>query len=198
MGGSDAGAERQTSLPHSVELAESIGLDRQSVSVVEHDSRWSAAFSEVSTSLASVLPPEVARIEHVGSTSVHGLPAKPILDIAIGLIVDVPDADLAHTLSALDLEFVGDFERYGGRLFLAESGPNVAAVHVHVVSIDDPQWVRYLAFRDGLRADPELAADYAALKRRLASEHCDDRVGYTSAKFDFVLHHAEQLAARRR
>lgn len=190
--------EQQTSLPHSVELAESIGLDRQSVRVVEHDSRWSAAFSEVANSLASVLPPEVARIEHVGSTSVPGLPAKPILDIAIGLVIDLSEPDLEDRLSRLDLEFVGDFERYGGRLFLAENGPNVAAIHVHVVSIGDPQWSRYLSFRDGLRADSQLAADYAQLKQRLASEHRNDRPGYTAAKFDFVLHHAEQLAARRR
>ena len=198
MGGSDEEESQHTSLPHSVELAESIGLERQSVRVVEHDPRWSAAFSEVSARLSSVLPVEVARIEHVGSTSVPGLPAKPILDIAIGLIVEVAEADLVERLAGLDLEFVGDFGRYGGHLFLAENSPNVAALHVHVVLIDDPQWARYLAFRDGLRANPALAEEYTELKWRLAAQHGDDRAAYTDAKFDFVLRHSEELAARRR
>lgn len=199
MSESDDGAEQQSSLlPYSVELVDSIGLERRSVRVVEHDDRWPAAFAEVAASLAASLPPDIAQIEHVGSTSVPGLSAKPILDIAVGLRNELPHAELVTRLQGLGLEYLGDFKQYGGRLFLAENSPNVAAVHIHVVAIDDPQWERYLAFRDGLRADPQLAAEYTSLKLRLASDHQGDRTGYTEAKFDFVLRHAEQLAARRR
>lgn len=194
----EAGSGEGTPFPRSVELADSIGLDRSSVRVVDYDERWPAAFDEIAEILGEVLSSEVAVVEHVGSTSVPGLPAKPILDIAIGLRRHLDHDDLVARLVELGFTYRGDFGDFGGRLFLAETGPNSASVHVHIVAVSDPQWSRYLAFRDGLRADPALAVVYAELKKRLAAEHPDDRAAYTEAKFDFVFSHAEELAARRR
>lgn len=198
VGSGASGPGEGVPLPRSAELADSIGLDRSSVRVVDYDTRWPVAFDEIAEIIGDALPSEVATIEHVGSTSVPGLPAKPILDVAIGLRRHLDTDGLVASLVELGFTYRGDFGDFGGRLFLAETGPNSVSVHVHVVEVSDPQWSRYLAFRDGLRADPALAAEYAELKKRLATEHADDRAAYTEAKFDFVFGHAEEMAARRR
>ncbi len=136
---------------------------------------------------ASLAPWLVAPVEHVGSTAVPGLAAKPILDFQAAV------ADLgAVALIAEKLALVGWYyvppeldQRPWRRFFVKVSGGRRAA-HLHIMAAGTPRWDEQLAFRDALRADPGLVKAYAAQKLELAARHATDRERYTSAKADFV------------
>ncbi|MFI6481456.1 GrpB family protein [Nonomuraea sp. NPDC050663] len=164
----------------------SVGLERGRVRLAEHDPRWSAAFEDVRAPLAAALGPLAAGIEHVGSTAVPGLPAKPIIDVAVGLTHDADVEAVVAALTGLGYLFKGDQGDEGGLLFELRSGPDVGVAHVHAVRHGDPQWVAYLAFRDRLRDDATLRDSYAALKRSLAGRFPSDRLEYTEGKSPFI------------
>jgi GrpB-like predicted nucleotidyltransferase (UPF0157 family)/SAM-dependent methyltransferase len=121
-------------------------------------------------------------IEHVGSTAVAGLAAKPILDVVVGLAGRADLGDVTGKLEELGYEFRGDKGEAGGCLFVLEDTPKNRVAHVHLVRHDDELWNRYLAFRDRLRDDPDAQTAYASLKRELARQHRHDRAAYTAGK----------------
>ncbi|MEK7247869.1 MAG: GrpB family protein, partial [Chloroflexota bacterium] len=124
-------------------------------------------------------------IEHVGSTAVPGLAAKPIIDI-MPAIRSLADArHIIAPMEALGYEYVPEFEDdLPERRYFRRGVPR--SHHVHVVETTSTFWRRHLAFRDYLRAHPETAAEYAALKRRLADGYGSDSGGYTNAKTEFI------------
>ena len=122
----------------------------------------------------------------MGSTAVPGLPAKPIVDLAARLAHDAAIEAVIPRAEALGYIYRGDGADQGGHLFVLEREPDVRVVHLHVVRWDDPQWSRYLAFRDGLRRRPDLCARYAVLKLALAATYRDSRKTYTESKHDFI------------
>jgi GrpB-like predicted nucleotidyltransferase (UPF0157 family) len=148
--------------------------------VAAYDPGWPAAFAAERERIAAALA-DVA-IEHIGSTAVPGLPAKPIIDIAVGLSGAAGTDACVAALAALGYgrEPAGDFE---GRVFLRR--PGAPAYHLSLTPRGGAYWIEHLAFRDALRADPELARRYGRLKRRLAREH-DDAEAYTRAKTALV------------
>jgi len=131
-------------------------------------------------------------VEHVGSTAVPGLPAKPIIDLMAS--VRDPDAVVREAADALradgwhyvppDLDSGGSWRRFYVKP--DPSGQHRYA-HLHLIKAGHPRWTQQLEFRDALRRDNELADTYANLKRRLAAEHPHDREAYTEAKADFIL-----------
>ncbi len=126
-------------------------------------------------------------VEHVGSTAVPGLSAKPILDLQAA----VADLDVAGEVAAL-LGRAGwhyvppELDARPWRRFLVkvEGGHRVA--HLHLLTLRDPRWHQQLMFRDALRNDPALRCEYAELKSSLAAEHAEDREAYTDGKAEFV------------
>ncbi|SNS15029.1 GrpB domain, predicted nucleotidyltransferase, UPF0157 family [Geodermatophilus pulveris] len=128
----------------------------------------------------------VAPVEHVGSTAVPGLDAKPVLDLQAA----VADLESAPAVAAA----LGDgwhlvppvLDARPWRRLLVRVVDGARAVHLHLLLAGDPRWAEQLAFRDALRRDPALARRYAALKRELAAEHADDREAYTRGKAEFV------------
>lgn len=163
-----------------------LGLKRGTVLVVPSDPGWEAAFAREKASLQRQLGCLVLDIQHVGSTAVPGLEAKPILDIAIAIAAESMIVLLRPPLSVLGYLDRGDSGDQGGYLFVKEIAPGVRSHHVHVVTMHDVQWRHYLYFRDRLRSDPGLRSEYAALKQSLARRFADDRVGYTAGKQDFI------------
>lgn len=157
---------------------------REPVRVVPYDPAWPARFEVFRDRLAAVLGPVAGRIEHVGSTSVPGLPAKPVIDIQ----VSVPDVE-AEAAYRPPIESCGwplSAREPGHRYFRPPNGaPRV--VQVHVCSVGSAWERNHLLFRDHLRTHPETAEAYAALKRRLAAEHGHDRLLYTDLKSPFIL-----------
>jgi GrpB-like predicted nucleotidyltransferase (UPF0157 family) len=119
---------------------------------------------------------------------VPGLAAKPIIDIAIGVQGEMRIDRIIRVLEPLGWIYRGDAADDGGHVFVFDDRPDHRIAHLHVVSTDDPQWLRYLAFRDRLRRDPVARAEYDALKRRLANQFPEDRKAYTAAKESFIRH----------
>jgi GrpB-like predicted nucleotidyltransferase (UPF0157 family) len=129
----------------------------------------------------------VAPIEHFGSTAVPGLAAKPILD----LLAAVTDLDVgpevALILAPHGWHFVPpELDGRAYERFFVKVVDGHRAAHLHLVLAGSSHWSDRLRFRDRLRGDPQSAADYAALKTRLAAAHAEDRERYSAAKHDFV------------
>ena len=155
--------------------------------VVDPDPRWPEAFDAAAAELRAALPDDlVVRIDHVGSTSVAGLPAKPVIDIQVSLASLIPVDAYRDPLLALgyshDLDPWNDDHEY----FSRESRDSHEGVHVHVC-LSGSRWERrHLAFRDRLRAHPDDAAAYGRLKRELAAAHPRDIVSYLDGKTGFI------------
>lgn len=164
-----------------------LGLSNGDVGLADHDPRWSCLYADVASEIYRAVNDKGARVEHIGSTSIPGLSAKPLLDIAVGIPEIVADDTITAKLEGIGFEFQMDLGIYGGLFFTVSASPSTKVAHLHVVDIDDFQWRWYLAFRDGLRSDPELAKEYEEIKRSAANANPDDRDAYTKAKFDWVL-----------
>ncbi|MFC7483044.1 GrpB family protein [Luedemannella flava] len=162
------------------------GLAYGTVKVVAHDAGWAHIAADHIARIRAALSAWALAVEHVGSTAVVGLPAKPIVDLAVLLAVHADPEQIIDRLGACGYVFRGDKGDQGGMLFVAETAPRVRVAHVHVLPDGDPQGAYYLAVRDRLRDQPHLAEAYAALKIRLAAEHGDDRASYTAAKDRFL------------
>lgn len=148
---------------------------------------WPGAFAIERARLLAILTGGTYVVEHIGSTAVPGLAAKPVIDIMVGAESLAAIERHAQALADHGYAYVPQHEgglpqrRYFEKL---EDGTHVA--HVHAVVINTPFWVQHLAFRDALRANADVAARYGALKRRLAVEHAGDREAYTRAKASFI------------
>jgi GrpB-like predicted nucleotidyltransferase (UPF0157 family) len=153
------------------------------IEIVEYDPRWVAMFEALGEQLAAALGPLVLRIEHVGSTAVPGLAAKPIVDL--DLVVAPRDLPaVIQRLAALGYQHQGDLGVAGREAFTTP--PTQPPQHLYVCAPDSRELGRHLAFRDALRTRPATARAYAELKRRLARQHAADRAAYTDAKTAFV------------
>jgi len=129
-------------------------------------------------------------ILHIGATSVPGLAAKPLIDMMAG-VGDFEAARAAYE-PLLAAGYVQTPHRPGIAHHFSKPSERSATYGLHLTEPGSDLWTERLAFRDSLRADPEAAAEYAALKLRLAGEHPDDPAAYTAGKRAFV---GEILAA---
>lgn len=156
-----------------------------------YDPQWAAWARHLRSRLTEVLRPWLsAPAEHVGSTAVPGLAAKPIIDLMVGVVDLDTTVTQAHDVLAADgwcyvpVELDGrDWRRFF--VWPDESGTRRVA-HLHLLAAGDPRWHDQLAFRDALRTNSGLASRYERLKRRLAQQHADDREAYTEAKSAFI------------
>jgi GrpB-like predicted nucleotidyltransferase (UPF0157 family) len=155
------------------------------IHVEPYNPAWPAAFTAERDALLPILKPWLSGpIEHVGSTAVPGLPAKPIIDIMAAVQdLETSRAALPHLAS---LGYCYAPYRDDVMHWLCKPGPDVRTHHLHLVPHGSALWNDRIAFRDRLRADAELAAEYAELKVRLARTHADDREAYTQAKTPFI------------
>lgn len=162
-------------------------MSDQVVEIAEYDPAWPDRFAGQQGRVTSLLDPWLAGpVEHIGSTAVPGLPAKPVID----MLAPVHSLDAARdAVGALETDgwmyWPADPNRHY-RLWLLRPLPETRTHHLHVIQGDDPHAQALLAFRDALRADPDLCSGYAQLKKRLAQEHRGNRNRYSNAKSDFV------------
>jgi GrpB-like predicted nucleotidyltransferase (UPF0157 family) len=164
------------------------------VRVVPYDGRWPVRFEEERRVLERVLAPWVVTpVQHIGSTSIPGISAKPVLDMMVGI------RDLREASDAMgplrEVGYVFAPHRPHEALWFFKAAPpaeDVHTHHLHLTAVDSRLWLERLAFRNALRADPELRDEYEALKIRLAAAHSQDGVTYTENKRAFV---ARVLAA---
>jgi len=171
--------------------------------VVDYDSAWPQWFTRSAAAIREACGALVIAIEHIGSTSVPGLAAKPIVDIMPMLARFDDGFACVAPLEALGYTSRGEFGIRGRHYFVRDAGARLdrgeqddrLPEHVHVYARGADEAVRHLLLRNYLRAHPERAAAYAALKRDLALRFRDDREGYSEAKTDFIL---ETVALARR
>ena len=163
--------------------SKSLGLESGIVRLVEYDERWPALFAAESGLLRDVCKSLPLKIEHIGSTSVPGLCAKPVLDILAGYPAHASPLDYVAPLTSAGYEHRGE-NGIPGRQFFRRGRPR--AYHLHLVALDSRLWNEHIAFRDRLRADARLAREYADLKRALAARFPRDRESYITGKSAFV------------
>lgn len=158
--------------------------------IVDYDSAWVAQYQREREMITGALGDFVAGIEHVGSTSVPGLSAKPTIDILLGVdSLAEFDRDGIHRLVSAGYEYVPKFENeMPYRRYFRRWNDTLTdhTVHIHTVEPQNPFWRRHLDFRDYLRAHPDVASEYAALKRDLVQRFAHDSVAYTDAKTEFI------------
>jgi GrpB-like predicted nucleotidyltransferase (UPF0157 family) len=155
------------------------------IEIVPYKPEWPAQFELERSALQTVLRPWLAGdIEHVGSTAVVGLAAKPVIDI-MAPVASLRDSEAAIQAVA-QLGYLHHPYRAEVMHWFCKPSPTVRTHHLHLVPIGSPLWLERLAFRDALRADSLLAQAYASLKHQLAAQFPSDREAYTEAKAPFV------------
>jgi GrpB-like predicted nucleotidyltransferase (UPF0157 family) len=162
------------------------------VIIVPYVPIWPDIFAELRDRLVAALGLAAIRIEHIGSTAVPGLAAKPIIDIDV-VIATQADLPLAISkLSAAGYAYQGEKGIEGRHAFAQPAA--LPPHHLYVCAASSSELRRHIAFRDYLRANPEAAKAYGALKKRLAEKFGEDREGYTEAKSAFIAEALSNLA----
>jgi GrpB-like predicted nucleotidyltransferase (UPF0157 family) len=160
-------------------MTDSLGLESGVVRLVEYDPRWPELFAAEQQRIRDHCGTLALRLEHVGGTSIPGMCAKPVLDIAAGRPRDASIENYVAALTRAGYEHRGE-RGVPGRHFFRRGQPR--AYHLHMVEEGGPLWRDYLAFRDYLRTDAEAARQFADLKRVLAARFARDREAYLDAK----------------
>jgi GrpB-like predicted nucleotidyltransferase (UPF0157 family) len=167
--------------------ASELKCSNDEIVVVPHSPAWTGRFRSESQLLHVALSEVKPAIEHIGSTAVPGLAAKPIIDMLIGVESLSAFESHATRLAVFGYQYIPEYERaLPDRRFFKRVVNGVRTHHVHVVEKNGVYWKRYLKFRDSLRDDGWIASRYAELKRRLAARHSFDRDAYTNGKTGFI------------
>ncbi len=155
------------------------------IEVVDYTPQWVELFALEQDALARELKTWLVGLpEHIGSTAVPGLAAKPIIDImapVASLEASLPAIEAAGRIGYVHYPYMPDVMHW-----FCKPDPSHRTHHLHLVPLGSPLWVDRLAFRDALRASEALQKEYQSLKRALAQVHRDDREAYTSAKGPFI------------
>lgn len=163
-----------------------IGLKQQTIKLVEHSNEMDIYANTLIDSIRAILGEDILHIDHIGSTSIETIKAKPIIDLAL----HVKDFNVVTNK-------LNDFERLGfnykgkavlpNALYFNLTKENVSYCHLHVFENYAQEWKNHLYFRDYLRKYPSVAKQYEALKEALMQKYKDDRVTYTHEKASFIL-----------
>jgi GrpB-like predicted nucleotidyltransferase (UPF0157 family) len=154
------------------------------VVIVPYDPEWPQLFSELGAALRGALGSVALRIDHIGSTSVPGLEAKPIVDVQISVASFEPLEDFRVPLERMGLVHRADNPDLTKRYF--RESPGTRRTHIHVRCAGSFSEQLALLFRDYMRAHAGDARRYAEVKRELAEEYRDNRHAYTDAKAAFI------------
>ena len=171
-----------------------LGLKRGTVKLLPHDSEWAEIFAREKQLLKKTFGNTIIAIEHVGSTAIPGIPAKPIIDMNIGVRSLKIARNMKNKFKKIGYEYrpVNPLisKRQKKQLKWQElyvKGPESKRTHfAHVTVYNSDYWRRDLLFRDYLRRNPPRAEEYANLKRKLAKKYPKNRMKYTENKDKFI------------
>ncbi len=157
------------------------------VVILPYNEEWPGDFAKESARIQSAAGNYFTGIHHIGSTSVPGLVAKPIIDMLIAL-KSLDDTSLfVPLITALGYRYFPEHEiELPERRYFSRVLDDTHGFHLHMVEPDSTFYRRHLAFRDYLRAHPDARDEYGELKLRLADQYGSDREGYTDAKTEFI------------
>ncbi|MGB1248237.1 MAG: GrpB family protein [Chitinophagales bacterium] len=163
-----------------------IGVKRGTVRIESHSTEWTQLFSIERQLIQAIFKEKAIAIEHIGSTAISNLPAKPLIDIAI--LVNEVDALSEEYKSLIEKGYVERVGRLEGKLkvFAKQSEENIVSHHIHVIQKDEKDWEAKIKFRDSLLNDSELVNEYAQLKISLQEKYPNERLKYTEGKNEFI------------
>lgn len=157
------------------------------VVVSPYSAEWPGCFAGAREELLGVFAPLAVVVEHIGSTSVVGLAAKPVIDVLLGAGSLGEIEAKIPALGERGYSYVPKYEHeLPLRRYFVKSSTTSFRIHVHAVEWGSRFWQEHLAFRDALRADAALRSQYQSLKLRLVEEFADDKSAYSSAKSPFI------------
>jgi GrpB-like predicted nucleotidyltransferase (UPF0157 family) len=161
-----------------------LGLENNLVRLSDHSQLWAELYREEEKRIMAAVGHLIIELQHIGSTAIPGIKAKPILDVMAG----VPQLEKALLCKA-PLETIGyDYIAHAGIANDYVFGKGVARTHyLHVVEHGGAKWINHLCFRDRLRNDPELAQAYERLKEQLSRKFSGSRAKYHDAKSKFII-----------
>ncbi len=166
-----------------------LGLNKDVVELVEHTDEWKDLFKQEKALLENLIGEHVISIEHIGSTAIGGIAAKPLLDLMIGVrsLNDVENFD-RRKLKEAGIYHLGRVEIEGKLVYAKFSDlKELTKTHVyHVVEHEGDWWHRHTAFRDYLMEHPEIAKDYETLKKALVQLHPENEAAYAEGKKQFI------------
>ena len=167
------------------------------VVLVPHDPSWAGLYAQEAALWREVLREEVVDVAHIGSTTIPGIVAKPIIDMLITVrdVARVDDYDA--TLAAIGYRARGE-NGIPGRRYFVKGSEELHTHHAHAFAAGSPEVARHLAFRDYLRAHPAEAAAYARFKEALAARFPADPAAYTEAKGPYIREVVARALAWRR
>ena len=164
------------------------------IEIVEYNPQWPVQYQQAKAEILTVIGNKVQAIEHVGSTAVHGLGAKSIIDIMVAVRRLSDAQECIEPLRSIGYHYVPEYEAFIPERCYFHGGPPERHRHLHMVERTSDFWKRHLLFRNYLRAHPDVARHYHELKKELAAKYGSDREGYTDAKTSFI----ESAVARAR
>ncbi|MFD3262213.1 GrpB family protein [Paenibacillus lentus] len=155
------------------------------ITIVEYDSNWTTEYLKEEQAIKEILQDDLVNSFHIGSTSVPGLKAKPIIDILL-VVNDIGGLDnFSAQFENLGYEVMGEFGIKGRRYF--RKGGDDRTHQIHAFQYDHIQEIeRHLSFRDYLRQNPKICKEYGDLKSELADKYPTDIESYGDGKDDFV------------
>lgn len=157
------------------------------VVIVEYDPEWPALYEAEQHRILTAVGDRVRTVEHIGSTSVSGLCAKPIIDV-MAAVAGPEEADaLLPALDAIGYDDVTKILDDAEWFYCLGRGRRSLYYHLHLVRAGSDHWRRHVTFRDYLRRHPSTADEYCRLKKSLAERHRTERERYTEAKTQFIM-----------
>ena len=176
----------------------SLGLKRGTVQLEPHDKQWDEAAIQTIKNLKSILGDDAVDIQHIGSTAIPAIKAKPIIDIAVGVTDFEKIMSYNEQLQKDGIFYRGsDVEnqmKYASQkrvLFeilyvMGDMEKDIRTPHIHVVKWNGTEWRNYIHFRDCLNANENMALQYQRVKEELESKYADNRGLYTKGKKDII------------
>lgn len=157
------------------------------VRIEQYDPNWILKFQNEKENILKLCNELILEIEHIGSTSVENLGAKPIIDIMIGVKTLDLDIQIIPKIESLGYIYVKKYESIMPfRRYFTKEKNNMREFHIHLVEKDTDFWKKHLVFRDKLRNNSEIMNSYYNLKLELAKKFRTDTSKYTDAKTDFI------------
>ncbi len=166
--------------------------------IADYNPQWPVLFEQEKAHLTEALGEHFFCIEHIGSTSVPGLGAKPIIDIMIAVrSLEEADQFCIQPIVKMGYVYMQEFEQETPqrRFFRKTTAEGVRTHHIHMVKLDSKWWRDHLLFRDYLRVHAEARRTYETYKRQLAEREWNESSDYSEAKTDFILKIMEEARA---
>ncbi|TFG11015.1 GrpB family protein [Candidatus Heimdallarchaeota archaeon] len=162
-----------------------IGLKRGIVELKTYNPKWREFYEQESKVISSQISDFLVDIQHIGSTAIPGIIAKPIIDIAVAINSLENIAKIIEPLSEIGFVYRGEQGIPDRHLFI-KGGEELRTHHIHVMHKSHYEWKKHILFRDYLLNHPEEVQKYSELKRRLEKQFKQDRESYTESKSEFI------------